>query len=789
MKFLTKLAMVSLILANFGAAVAADAPARQAGSISGAIMSANASRMIAMPIAPGVNTNVNMVVPSAPLAQAQQINYCNAPYFDYAKCCAQPNPPANICNTPPIDFCKPPYFDYAKCCAQPNPPANICNQNIDYCKPPYFDYAKCCAQPNPPANICNQNIDYCKKPNFDYKKCCAQPNPPANICNQDIDYCKQPNFNKDKCCAQPNPPANICNEIDFCKPPYFDKDKCCYGPNPDPKICKDNIDYCKKPFFNKEKCCAQPNPPTDICITTDCGDIIPALGVDKCVAERACTGLWADGHQGVFDEATNQCLVPVVAHNWNGIIRVNGQDVMAYAPMGNVFKCGAESFEQVTYMRRSSQWVIPVMIVGGAGIGAGIGAIIDHYDNKKAENFKNEVAANAYNGHDASRKGNPYFTVTGGTATATLTWNGVPYNLGDPDSRKALAGKLGVALQPGASTDDKQLKDLIAATEGNINVCVADMFKELVSPKVRGQGKFGRIKITGDDACDSGGLDAVKYCQKDDKCVDCQGFNDQIRCPDGVTAQGKTFGTLDGNGIAVGGRCYFRDGLGPVADNPNADSTASDDVWRANRIQYFIRELPNLSNVQAIQKGGCTPPQVQNYSKPLRGQSRLRWVTFRCSTPFDVIANSFETTGTCDTFKLENTRDELMAAYGAASALKAYLASNPGAAVNAIDTTALEKLLATIETKVKAVTVSTTEEFDMRVDEEFGSKRPFFQTATGRGLLIGTGVGALGGLGYWFAEGASIWCNVGSLQQVKLGKSWSIPTFRDYIISHNYIQQ
>jgi hypothetical protein len=67
-------------------------------------------------------------------------------------------------------------------------------------------------------------------------------------------------------------------------------------------------------------------------------------------------------------------------------------------------------------------------------------------------------------------------------------------------------------------------------------------------------------------------------------------------------------------------------------------------------------------------------------------------------------------------------------------------------------------------------------------------KKKFFQTGKGRGLLIGTGVGTLGGLAYYFAEGASVFCNVGGLEQVKLDKTYSIPSLREYIVKHGFLK-
>jgi hypothetical protein len=67
-------------------------------------------------------------------------------------------------------------------------------------------------------------------------------------------------------------------------------------------------------------------------------------------------------------------------------------------------------------------------------------------------------------------------------------------------------------------------------------------------------------------------------------------------------------------------------------------------------------------------------------------------------------------------------------------------------------------------------------------------KKKFFQRAVGRGLLIGAGVGTVAGVGYWFAEGASTFCDIGGLEQVKLNKTYSIPSFRNYLMDKGFIR-
>ena len=726
-------ALCALLFIGDASAVTSSA---RPGSVTGAVM-ANSQRKIAMPLPPGVNTNIN----------------------------TSNNAPGNavIPSQPPVtgpDYCRPPFFDLARCCAQPNPPAHICAEKpIDYCSQQYFNRDRCCAQPNPPAHICTEKpVDYCTQSHFDYDKCCAQPNPPAHICQtKPIDYCTQPHFDYDKCCAQPNPPASICNE---------------------------------------------------------CGDIIPSLGVDICVARRACTSIWADNHQAIFDEDTLQCLIPAVAHNWSGVIKVSGQDLMVYVPMGEIFKCGNESFEQVRYMRRTSQWVVPVMIVGGAGIGAGIGAIIDANQKAKQEAADKaqreawaQAAAQSANQQIADQMRNNDPSVTG----YIVKLENNKYDLKKQDSGQDSSGNYGrpdfirdLNLEGLANGNDQQIKDYITEIETLVQI----LFQELVSTHVCGQPKLGRIKITADQGgCYENGGDDRLFCHYDQIHVSKTGDEIWSDCHT-TRLSGGSMDLSESQIFYSTGQCFYRDEI--TASRQDAgqyqrghanvsaysyDTTVSADRERAKILTEFQTALQNednpifttlktkigyiydKSNVGNLNIGDFTDEQG----------NVLDYILVSTQVGFgSVIARQNDYCGAKDTaiIKADDTIKKLYDRLGGLQILRELVTSDP----QDVDTKLLDEALANVTAAIEfnnKISVSISPDL---FQSPAAKKRPFFQTSTGRGLLIGAGVGTLAGLGYWFAEGASTWCNVGGLEQVKLAKYWSIPTLREYIVRGNYIQ-
>ncbi|MCL1786260.1 MAG: hypothetical protein FWG39_03905 [Alphaproteobacteria bacterium] len=474
---------------------------------------------------------------------------------------------------------------------------------------------------------------------------------------------------------------------------------------------------------------------------------VPLLGVSVGTARRACLGIYADGHQAVFDEASMECLVPVVAHNWNGVIKSSGRDVVAWAKMGDIVRCNAKSFEQISVMRRSSQWVVPLMVVGGAGVGAGVGYLVGKGGN---DNNNEQQAA------------------TSGPIQVGDFWYDISVDV-------TLAARTGSKESPFGR--DK-LADVLAGTGGGNNangainaarvqqdLCVGQMFQELTSGNMNGTPKFGNLRITTGLDCDKTPDDkypqtGVLVCQKGNT------SSIQVVCVGGEKP----------GGFQSTGKCYYRDGFGAVTHD--ATTTASFDGLRGATIRAHMenQEFKGFDFHDRLQNSGCT------FEIPSDKNGR---VLIKCSEKtFGQIANGFA--DKCDSDKFGNAYMALQQKIGAASALQAFMETNPGATRNGLTKAQLDAMLAAM-VDVEAGMGQTAAIKGGTAGGGGDPKWYSWNSSIGKGMYIGAGVGALAGVGYFFAEGKSVFCNVGGICSPKLDKSCSIPSFRDYIIKHNYV--
>ncbi|NMA32504.1 MAG: hypothetical protein GX944_01070 [Alphaproteobacteria bacterium] len=527
-------------------------------------------------------------------------------------------------------------------------------------------------------------------------------------------------------------------------------------------------------------CRAAPhNNPMDIPQSDDdstCGEILPALGVDACVAKKACSGITVDGHSGIFDEATATCKIPVCAHNWSGIIKKDTEDVCAYVDMNKVITCNADLFEQIDSMRRTSQWVVPLAVAGGAGIGTGVGALIDNKQNKKAEELA-KIADGAQSGF-----------------SGVIEFNGGKYKL--PEE----ADKLKAAIKGHANLKGKMTK-----VNTLIDECAKSMFVDLTSQTVNGAQKWGRIKLTDSDTnCKSDVHDDnVKYCQfqnmhsQINKLADCAktaftdaGFKDDyiktVKSTNPSNSYLKSFGSWTRNAT-----CYFRDSLG--SGEAHVSATIQSDQATIEFLKNYIQKFNNSTDtnrkelVDKLNKfefeSNFSTSGVSNATGDI-----INYVVVKSkdanTTQFSSIIG-----GKCDAQELNNIfNDTTSGSMTGASAnnilLEAFGALTALNSINNLDSE-LEDLFNTL---IMSDDILEIQGLGSKIREYFGADRPFFKTAKGRGLLIGSGVGAVAGLGYWFAEGAGTFCDVGGLEQVKLKKSYSIPSFRDYLINKGFIK-
>ncbi|MDR1696999.1 MAG: hypothetical protein LBR41_02130 [Rickettsiales bacterium] len=635
-------------------------------------------------------------------------------------------------------------------------------------------------------------VDYCRSPNFNRELCCARPNPPATVdcgIGGNIDYCVAPNIDVDKCCIQ-NPLHEMCDvtppppPVDPCVAPNIDIDKCC-AENPTHAMC-------------------EPEPPVE---PDECDINIPLLGTDICTARRACMGIIADGFGGIFDEETLACNIPVVAHNWGGVIKKDGQPVMTYVPMGSLMRCDQKLFEQVSNLRRSSQWVVPTMVVGGAGLGTGIGAIIDANQNRRAE----ELAMTDYD-YCVKQKGASHqdcekLISTSGSSSggATITYGAVTYNLPlSPTDAAALRAAIERDVRQGGNLNSK-----ISQARDVVENCVRAEFHNLVSVNVSGSPKWGRIKIASNNtACDTASDSGVLYCQFQNihgttaGMADCaknsfadSGFtNTYLTSVDSRSPSAEKLFT-SGNAASVGqGKCYFRDSLG--AGETRADATVQMDENRTWILRDYIENGPDgelkrqLSQFEyhayEYKSGLSAAGDILGYvTVESKGNAKFSDVARGSCGDADLekLLPGTDVLGTSGNASI-GYDDNLMEAYGALLALQDANALSGGT----VDLNAIMAMIDSIENSATAIYNMKQGVNGEAIVAGLGAGRKFMQTATGRGLLIGTGVGSAAGLGYWFAEGASVFCNVGGLDQVKLNRSYSIQSFRDYIISRNYIK-
>lgn len=571
--------------------------------------------------------------------------------------------------------------------------------------------------------------------------------------------------------------------------------------------------------------------------------IVTALGVSVGTARRACMGIYADGHQGVFDETTYECLIPVVAHNWSGIIKKDGEEVIAWAPMGNMLKCSADAFEQVQHLRRTSQWVIPVMVVGSAGIGAGIGAAID---SKQAKKDKERADALKAKVDEMSASMSQQIPLVG-DLPITVQYRGRTFEL-----RKRNAGDTSCPECDRNAPGRDELLDLLkkdmGATGGgtatmpdfqqyanNILACLKQNFREMVATNVcGGQLKLGRVKITRTaDGCKANGFSDKNdrlYCWYDAEHAQTnpQGALKQFAdCYTDKSKSGreeKPFGRFFGEG-----KCYFRDEITAYRNDASLynrwggtntfareyDTTAGSDLHRWNVIEGFADLCANRTNPQSpyaavlngefkavcdwaalVKDNFRAEPNFGGYGANVQGNYLDGFMVFSTNgMPFSGVAA--DNCGQCKGVNggipsLSNeTVERLREQYGALSALRQYAANMNVTGPN-LDLSLLEKMLSTASAHYDFAITMNAEigSLNEDIDEIFGQdqKKGFFQKNVGKGMLIGAGVGALAGLGYWFAEGASVFCNVGGLDQVKLNKTFAIPSFRDYIYQKGYFK-
>lgn len=589
--------------------------------------------------------------------------------------------------------------------------------------------------------------------------------------------------------------------------------------------------------------------------------IIPTLGVTVRTARAACTGIFADEHQGIFDETSYQCLIPVVAHNWGGIIKSDGEDVVAWAPMGEMLKCSGDAFEQVSGLRRSSKWVVPVMIGGGAGIGTLIGWRMDVGREKReeAERLAREKAVNDREKKireevDAAMEAEIKAKLAAaGEAPVSITYNGRTYWLtGEKNDLEALmavlkddikpfkTGSTGALGKVGDAFPESELQEQLKAYDDNIKICLQESFMELVSTGTCTSPKMGRIKITKtNDGCIAGTSQKNEriYCWYDV-------IHKSISSPADCSYNGNNDGrdTQNKSLFPENGQCYYRDEItkydntskvvnqkgdelgtavdlhqnitgAPTINTSQPDATISSDLHRWKTIESFGRICPDalLSKTcewvrDTIRDFSADPNPDRKDTETGHTLGSIKVYSKNPEKTFNsAIGNSNLKNCICKgiTGVPQQTIEKALSQLGALIEVNAFYQNIKGKEVRGIDpefdvnlgkiksmletAKANYEALAKLDADIKSSVGIVFDKYGVYKEEE-PEKKGFFEKSIGKGLLIGTGIGAAAGLGYFFAEGASVFCNVGGMEQVKMNRSYLIPTFREYLLKRNYLK-
>ncbi len=505
---------------------------------------------------------------------------------------------------------------------------------------------------------------------------------------------------------------------------------------------------------------------------------IPSLSTTVGVARRACQSISAGEYRAEFNELTYDCMVPAVAMNWGGTISKGGDEVVAYVPMGSTFTCNADAFSGVNALRRSSQWVVPLMVVGGAGAGYGIGYAVDNAAEKKQQERDDKLRANltaamtseAGQAAFMSSSDMRQFLQSNSSTSSSSELNTVQTIIAggniDPQKLRDALNRDLVDLNRKLSAIDTSAKTINRGTPRDKRCDVYATFLALVNTANK---NCGDPKITNDNIYERK-VQCVECCTDDIKNLTKSVQKDVDRV---LYVNARKSGTLIDNFDLA----YNTDGGISINVGPkNGNSTTFAQVRAAynqlNCKSTMDTVTINLSEAQKIQEQINMLERVlktlENEGIYVKGSDNT---TQSGSTSFDQQLSSLSESASGTSQTLSEIMEKMLS-------------------------DAFDSLNYQTDEEGNFITTSGEVQYDEDGEEIAGSeeqkvaiKKSFFGRKGTKGAAIGAGVGAAAGVTYWALEGASVHCNVAGMADIKLKKTYSIPTFREYIINNGWINQ
>ncbi|MCL2629198.1 MAG: hypothetical protein FWD33_00660 [Alphaproteobacteria bacterium] len=494
--------------------------------------------------------------------------------------------------------------------------------------------------------------------------------------------------------------------------------------------------------------------------------MIPHLNVTVREAREVCTNVNAHGFEGEFNELTFECMVPIVALGQNGKVISSGDgDAVAFYPFGSVVQCNANTFDSIRVMRRTSQYVIPALIVGGAGVGAAVG-------------------------HFWPRGNCPEGFVSANNRCVQCPENYVPV----PDQNicinhqteriavmKESKGGTVTDLRPTRAEDLQRLANQNAASATSVS-----------APRSGTSGeKFTEFQKELDE------LD--ERFKKEDIQFWCDAAPRNLRHEIGsIFTSSKTWNCLAQSEFAS---IYRADGASPQVFLTSLSNSVNNarmllqnfnklnDVEECRKAAEFGNFVNNNVRFNYVANGTCgsiTGPMI-TISYNINGQ----WTYFgetRTSVPqgeaaknrFMADLNKFgipQGGGIFAATHMSRLDSRVTKLSQLANEINDSLSN---AEISVQERNELLSRILRLEQEIETVTEMETIP-GVTAEEKKGWMSRVWGNRVARGAIIGAGAGAAIGIAYWFYEGSRTKCDVGGFQTVDLGKTYRLPTFREHI--------